>query len=297
VNADGVAYTMADPDHYFQFAPAPDWLHDKIEGKPDATCFAEMSAADQALIPNEMRFDKDRTDRPIAKPDQRSISDRALDKVAQNFQEAGAGAGATNRYAQSALDKESAELAMTFIDRNIRLNNAAMSLGRFVKSAELSEAVVIAALIEASVANGYDKEHGRASTLATIKSGLSAAVARKVEAMAPVTLVTGTSPKPPFEVFWHGINYDRAARPWLIKTLIPAQGAGLLSGQWGTAKTFVALDLAGAVMTKGSFAGREIERQGGVLFIAAEGAGEVSIRLDAMASGYQTADTTKLPFA
>ena len=81
VNSDGVEYTMADPDHYFQFAPAPDWLHDKIEGKPDATCFAEMSAADQALIPNEMRYDKDRTDRPIAEPDQRSISDRALDRL------------------------------------------------------------------------------------------------------------------------------------------------------------------------------------------------------------------------
>jgi AAA domain/Bifunctional DNA primase/polymerase, N-terminal len=297
VNADGVAYTMADPALYFQIAPAPDWLHDLIEGKSDATCFADLSAADQALIPNEMRLDKDRTDRPIAEPDQRSIGDRALDRVAQNFQEAGAGAGATNRYAASALDKESAGLAMTFIDRNIRLNNAAISLGRFVKSGELPEAVVIAGLIEASVANGYDKEHGRASTLATIKSGLRAAVARKVEAVAPVTLVPGTSPTPPFEVFWHGINYDRAGRPWLIKTLIPAQGAGLLSGQWGTAKTFVALDLAGAVMTKGLFAGREIDRQGGVLFIAAEGAGEVSIRLEAMASGYQTADTTKLPFA
>jgi Bifunctional DNA primase/polymerase, N-terminal/AAA domain len=273
VNGDGVAYTLADPALYFQIAPAPDWLHDLIDGKPDATAC-----------------------------DARAITDRALDVVARNFQEAGhqgstGNVGGANRYAESAVVRERAELANTSIDRNIRLNNAALSLGRFVKSGELSEALVIAALIEGSVANGYDKEHGRTSTLATIKSGLGAAVARKIEAVAPVTLEPGTSPKPPFEVFWHGIDYDRAARPWLIKTLIPAQGAGLLSGQWGTAKTFVALDLAGAVMTKGLFAGREIDRQGGVLFIAAEGAGEVSIRLEAMASGYQTADTIKLPFA
>lgn len=292
VNGDGVAYTLADPALYFQIAPAPDWLHDLIDGKSDATCFADISTADQAVIPNEDPYE--RTDPAVVL---RSITKRALDSVARNFQEAGAGAGGTNRYAESALDKESALLANTSIDRNIRLNNAALSLGRFVKSGELTEAEVIEALIEASVANGYDKEHGRASTLATIKSGLGAAVARKVEAVAPVTLVPDANPKPPFEVFWHGIAYDRAARPWLIKTLIPAQGTGLSSGQWGTAKTFVALDLAGAVMTKGLFAGREIDRQGGVLFIAAEGAGEVSIRLEAMASGYQTADTIKLPFA
>ena len=278
VNTDGVAYAMADPALYFQIAPAPDWLHDLIDAKAAVEAELPMASGTAPL-------------------DKHSIRQRALDRVAQNFQEAGAGAGSTNRYAESALDRESAELAMTSVDRNIRLNNAALSLGRFVKSGELTEDVVIAALIEASVANGYDQEHGRSATLATIKSGLGAAAARKIETVATVTPQPGTGTKQPFEVFWHGINYDRPARPWLIKTLIPAQGAGLLSGQWGTAKTFVALDLAGAVMSGAPFAGRENARRGGVLFIAAEGGGEVSIRLEAMASGFQTADTIKLPFA
>jgi AAA domain/Primase C terminal 2 (PriCT-2) len=101
----------------------------------------------------------------------------------------------------------------------------------------------------------------------------------------------------PFEVFWHGVDYDRAVRPWLINTLIPEQGAGLMSGQWGTAKTFVAIDAAGAVMTGTDFAGRKIDRRGGVLFIAAEGAGEVSIRLDAMVTKLNIANGNKLPFA
>ena len=52
---------------------------------------------------------------------------------------------------------------------------------------------------------------------------------------------------------------------------VPETGVGLLSGQWGTYKTFIAIDLAGAVMTGNLFAGRAVKRSGGVDF-AAEGA-------------------------
>jgi hypothetical protein len=64
--------------------------------------------------------------------------------------------------------------------------------------------------------------------------------------------------------------------------MIPETGAGLLPGQWGTYKTFVALDLAAAVMTNTTFAGHMVKRQGGVLFIAAEGRDEIPIRLEAL---------------
>jgi AAA domain len=109
-------------------------------------------------------------------------------------------------------------------------------------------------------------------------------------------------PKPaaeaPFEVFWHGVNYGRIERPWLVKEMIPEQGTGLLSGQWGTGKSFVALDLAGSVMTSPDFAGRRIDRRGGVLLIAAEGAGEVSIRLNNMVDHKLKPNALeKLPFA
>ena len=53
----------------------------------------------------------------------------------------------------------------------------------------------------------------------------------------------------------------------------------LLSGQWGLFKTFTALDLALSVMTMTPFAGRNTLRQGGVLFIAAEGAKYIPGRL------------------
>ena len=84
----------------------------------------------------------------------------------------------------------------------------------------------------------------------------------------------------PIELFWHGDRRDQEARSWLIDKLLPEIGAGLMSGQWGTAKTFVGVDLSASVMTGTPFAGREVTRRGGVLFVAAEGASEIPIRLD-----------------
>ena len=64
--------------------------------------------------------------------------------------------------------------------------------------------------------------------------------------------------------------------------MIPAVGHGLLSGQWGTGKTFVVFDLAASLGTGQPFLGHTIKRQCGVLLIAAEGGNEVRLRLDAV---------------
>jgi hypothetical protein len=81
------------------------------------------------------------------------------------------------------------------------------------------------------------------------------------------------------KVFWHGQVDYRASRPQLVQDVIPKVGHGLWSGQWGTFKTFGALELAHSCMSGEPFLGYEIMRRGGVLFIALEGAGEVPIRL------------------
>jgi hypothetical protein len=108
----------------------------------------------------------------------------------------------------------------------------------------------------------------------------------------------------PIPLHWHGDPDDTAERKWLVVETIPETGKGLLSGQWGTGKTFVALDLAGAVMTGTTFAGRAALRRGGVLFIAAEGASEVSIRLRGVVqsklkdqASIDPAKLERLPFA
>jgi len=81
---------------------------------------------------------------------------------------------------------------------------------------------------------------------------------------------------------------------WLVKHLIESTGVGIAAGQWGTYKTFVVLDLAGAIMTGQPFIRFPVKRQGGVLFIAAEGSSQVRVRLAALRK--KLAPDQKLPF-
>lgn len=100
----------------------------------------------------------------------------------------------------------------------------------------------------------------------------------------------------PFPWRWHGVEEPEDTALYLIEKLVPKTGAGLISGQWGTYKTFAALDLAAAVMTATPFLGFPVANRGGVLFFAMEGQSEVTKRLTAAltARGY----TDKIaPFA
>ena len=83
-------------------------------------------------------------------------------------------------------------------------------------------------------------------------------------------------------LYAHGDKDPRPLKAWLIKRLMSTVGHGLLSGQWGAGKTFVVFDLAAALWTGQPFLGHPVKRQCGVLLIAAEGASEVRLRLDAV---------------
>ena len=93
---------------------------------------------------------------------------------------------------------------------------------------------------------------------------------------------------------WHS-NVGPAQPRWLVKKLLPEIGVALLSGQWSTGKTFMALHLADCVCTGTPFAGRKIKRLGGTLLFAAEASGDVQIRLDGIAT--QSIHQKLLPFA
>jgi hypothetical protein len=81
----------------------------------------------------------------------------------------------------------------------------------------------------------------------------------------------------------HGDMPDLPAR-WCVKGVIPETGIGILSGQWGTFKTTIALDLSISVMTGTPFADRyRIKRLGAVAYVALEGAGMTGTRLTTLA--------------
>jgi hypothetical protein len=77
----------------------------------------------------------------------------------------------------------------------------------------------------------------------------------------------------------HGEANAMDTRQWLLEGLLPATGTALISGQWGTFKTFCAFDIACAVMTGGQFIKYPVARKGGVFLIAVEGQSEVAIRI------------------
>ena len=74
------------------------------------------------------------------------------------------------------------------------------------------------------------------------------------------------------------------APKYLVKNLLPETGIGLLSGQWGTYKTFIAIKLGACVGTAQPFAGYAVKRPGAVLYLACEGAGELPVRLEALST-------------
>jgi hypothetical protein len=83
-------------------------------------------------------------------------------------------------------------------------------------------------------------------------------------------------------LFCHGDPMTQnTQRRWLVEGFLPQSGVGLISGQWGTFKTFTALDLAAAVMTGTAFIRYPVSCPGGVLLLANEGQNEVDTRLSA----------------
>lgn len=70
-------------------------------------------------------------------------------------------------------------------------------------------------------------------------------------------------------------------QPELVRDTIPRNGVGFFGGQSGAWKTFFSLHAGTCFMTGEPLAGRNIERIGGVVYLAAEGAGTIEGRMAA----------------
>lgn len=92
-----------------------------------------------------------------------------------------------------------------------------------------------------------------------------------------------------------GDDRDYVPKPELIRDTVPRNGVGFFGGQSGALKTFFSIHAATCLMTGEPLAGREIERPGGVVYLAAEGEGTIEGRMKARRQ--QMEDPSKvLPF-
>jgi AAA domain len=93
------------------------------------------------------------------------------------------------------------------------------------------------------------------------------------------------------------VGEDPSGSGWIYDGLLPKIGAGLVSGQTGVGKTSVLVDLGGSITDGHSFAGRPIERKGGVLLLATEGQHGLPRRLRALVKAGKLSEQTVFPRA
>src|SRR5262249_1067040 len=85
---------------------------------------------------------------------------------------------------------------------------------------------------------------------------------------------------------------------WIVRNRLPRKGICLLSGQWGTGKTFAWIDLSGAVISVTCWLGEPVYTRCGVLALTAEGSSTIASRFNAMIEySLQRDPKIAMPFA
>jgi hypothetical protein len=195
---DGKRYEIESPTDFWNFAEAPDWLHDLLD--------------------------------PPAAPPQPSISQRALAQVARPN-----GNGDHRKYAEAAPRSEAAAVASAPDGQmNNTLNNAALKLGQLVGAKLLTEQEVTQALYNAAEQSGHVHYKGARATYATINSGLQAGVKepRQIpergngstdEWLPPISPPQSPEPDEPLD-FVEMSNWDAVPAPkreWAVENRVP----------------------------------------------------------------------------
>jgi len=199
-------------------------------------------------------------------------------------------AGAT-AYARAALERACTAIAEAPNgEQEATLNRECYSIGGLVGAGELDKEKAIAALVAAADLMPAYAEPWR---------DLEGKVRRAVEDGIRLPREhSGSAPKGPETdgLIWYG---DAPPTPpsYLVGETLPETGVATIGGQYGAAKTFVAADLASAIMIGGEFAGKLIMRTGGVLWFAAEGENEIEARIEAAVAARSGDAADRRPFA
>ena len=282
VMANGRAYEIADPLHFFKFVEAPEWLYDLVLPKPPA-----LSPA-------------------LSGP---SISQQAVALVRSPSITPNAA------YIDAALRGEyDAVASASHGERNNQLNASAFKLGTLVGAGALDEYMVETALIEAAAACGLVANDGRLKCLATIRSGLSAGIKsprnipernkenvfedQRTEKSNVVSIDAARIPKPagpigiPLTYFDDVENF--VEKDWLIKGVIAKGETSMWVAPPGKLKSALAADIAIHLASGIDWRGYKSRETCGVVYFALERADLVKRRLAA----YRKRDNlTGLPIA
>jgi RecA-family ATPase len=190
------------------------------------------------------------------------------------------------KWARRALEAEAAIVAGAMNGtRNTTLNNAALKLGHKVASGYLQAAEVEAALMEAAQRSGLAQEDGPEAVRATIRSGLTAGLQEPEHphdrpeygtANLPTHRPRGPTiiqPTPERESQFYSASSLKGKpvppRQWLVHGLVPQKTVTLFSGDGGTGKSLLALQLGVAVAAQTAWIGNTV-KNGRVIFLSAE---------------------------
>jgi RecA-family ATPase len=193
-------------------------------------------------------------------------------------------------FARTALERNVAELADTGEGgRNAALNGIAHRMGRLIGAGWIDERVVRAALENAAWDCGLWRDDGAKACRATIRSGLESGKRDPHSPLddrhaarhefptgdlgsageRPRTLSTA-APRLTGETAAEWKEEDVPERTWLVPGLIPSRNVTLFSGDGGTGKSLLALQLAVSVAAGRPWLGREVADVGPAIFITAE---------------------------
>lgn len=184
------------------------------------------------------------------------------------------------KWARRALEAEAAIVAGAMNGtRNTTLNNAALKLGHKVASGYLQAAEVEAALMEAAQRSGLAQEDGPEAVRATIRSGLTAGLQEpehpqdRPDFRPAPRGPTIIQPAPARESQFYSAALLKGKpvppRQWLVHGLVPQKTVTLFSGDGGTGKSLLALQLAVAVAAQTAWIGKTANT-GRAIFLSAE---------------------------
>jgi hypothetical protein len=169
--------------------------------------------------------------------------------------------------------------------RNQTLNAVAFRLGRLIAAGWIDKTTVIERLGKAAKSCGLVAEDGLEAVLMTINSGLRAGAAKPHPPLGSrVKQAVAASPTG-ITVLWPGRSKNWPVAKWLIDDMIPENTTGLIVGESGAGKTFVALHLAGSLAVGRPFFGKRINARGGTVYVCAEGSFSIHDRIKAEFSG------------